>query len=151
MPARARASLLPLSLCPVGSPCWHRFPSRAPRPLSAQRASPVSADRSFVRTLSLAYGPHLSDLSSQPSARTTHMHAVDSTPTMHAEATPAPTQAISSCSHPTPSPSSLTRALAELQHSPRTVRTPGKPRRRMPWSRACSVVVVESLSCLLPR
>ena len=59
--------------------------------------------------------------------------AVDSVPTTHAEATPVPTPAFSSCLVPH-SLSSLTRALAAPQHSPHTMCTPRELRLHSSWS-----------------
>jgi hypothetical protein len=152
VPVRARASPLPLSLCPVGPTCRRRFPSCARPVLSLCSGSRLSALTARSRALSRCpVDPRLSDPSPKLSVRTTRVHAVDSAPTTRAEATPATTLAISSYSHLSPSPSSLTRILAELQHSPSNVHTIEKPRHQPLWSRSCSVAVVESLSCPLPR
>jgi hypothetical protein len=77
----------------------------------------------------------------------TRAHAVDSAPMTHAEAAPTPTPTIFVCLHPTRSPPSLTHALAELQHLPRTrvhQRSPTVVRRGLglvsrPWSIPCCI------------
>jgi hypothetical protein len=110
-------------------------------PLSGQRAPPDSADRPFSHSLLLARGPRPSEPSPQLPPCMTRAHAVDSAPMTHAEAAPTPTPTIFVCLHPTRSPPSLTHALAELQHLPRThvhQRSPAVVRRGLglvsrPW------------------
>jgi hypothetical protein len=61
---------------------------------------------------------------SQPSARTTCAHAMESTPTTHVEAAPAPTSAISSARNPLSSPPSLAPLQTSRTHL--TSRAPAK-------------------------
>jgi hypothetical protein len=111
--------------------------ARASRSLSTQWAPLFSADRPFAHPLSLARGPYPSEPSPNHPARMTRAYAT--------------TPAISSSPHPTRSPSSLIRALAEPQHLPCTAREPEELRRHPPWSRTCSAAAVESPPCLLPQ
>jgi hypothetical protein len=77
----------------------------APSP-SASPVPPIGAARSLAcPLLRWPMGHACQPCPPQPSARTTHAHAVDSAPTMHTKATPAPTRPFLAARTPTHSPS----------------------------------------------
>jgi hypothetical protein len=114
--ARVYALSLPL---PDGPDCRCRFSRTRACSLSLSRGPHASAlvSRSLAHSR-WSVGPACQIRPSQTTRRHDPLVAVDSTPTMHAEAAPT----FSCCSVPH-SLSSLTRALTAPPHSPRTART----------------------------
>jgi hypothetical protein len=88
----------------------------APSP-SASPVPPIGAARSLACPLLRGpLGHACQPCPPQPSARTTHAHAVDSAPTMHTKATPAPTRPFLAARTPTPSPPSFTHSQSSSTH-----------------------------------